>query len=46
MKTLFVALAVSVLLPLGACGKKGEPKPPPTAEAAQQTDQDAKKKTQ
>ena len=46
MRMLLIGLAIAVVLPLGACGKKGEPKPPPSAEAAQVTDEDAKKKKQ
>lgn len=45
MSRILLVLALSGVALLGACGKKGDPKPP-AEPAAQQTDEDAKKKTQ
>jgi predicted small lipoprotein YifL len=43
MRILLTAIALAILLPLGACGKKGEPKPPAATETSPQTDADTKK---
>jgi predicted small lipoprotein YifL len=46
MRSLLIALVLVALLPIGACGKKGDPKPPPSAETTNQSDEDAKKAKQ
>lgn len=46
MKAFLIAGALAVAITLGACGKKGDPKPPETTPAAQAQTEDAKKKKQ
>jgi len=46
MRALLITGTVALAVALGACGKKGDPKPPASAPAASQTATDDDKKTQ